>query len=237
MTEPSHRISQPASLLADPTRAAIVLALMDGRSRPAKKLALDAGVKPQTASAHLRKLVAARMLACEARGRFRHFRLSSAEVADAVEALCQLGPDALPGRVLTAAARELRFARCCYDHLAGQLGVALTERLPALGADVFEELGIDLDALRTLRRPLSRCCTDWTEQRPHLGGALGAALLAAYKTRRWLVTVADSRRLEVTPQGRAAFVERFGVDERLFGDPLGPRFRGDDERLVTSLDS
>src|SRR5262245_39649322 len=216
MTQPSNRIAQPASLLADPTRAAIVLALMDGRSRPAKKLALDAGVTPQTASAHLRKLVAARMLACESHGRFRNFRLAGTEVADAVEALCQLGPDALPGRVLTAAARELRFARCCYDHLAGQLGVAITERLPALDAGIFAELDIDLAALSTLRRPLSRCCTDWTEQRPHLGGALGAALLGAYKEKRWLLPVKDSRRLDVTPQGRDAFVERFGVDERLF---------------------
>jgi DNA-binding transcriptional ArsR family regulator len=224
MTEPSHRIAQPASLLADPTRAAIVLALMDGRSRSAKKLALDAGVTPQTASAHLRKLVAARMLAWESRGRFKHFRLAGAEVADAVEALCQLGPDAMPGRVLTAAAREIRFARCCYDHLAGQLGVAVTERLPALGARIFAALDIDLAALETLRRPLSRCCTDWTEQRPHIGGSLGAALLTAYKSRRWLVPVADSRRLEVTPQGRTAFVERLGVDQRLFeGD--GPTSR------------
>jgi len=217
MTEPSHRIAQPASLLADPTRAAIVLALMDGRSRSAKKLALDAGVTPQTASAHLKKLVAARMLAWESRGRFKHFRLAGAEVADAVEALCQLGPDAMPGRVLTAAARELRFARCCYDHLAGQLGVAVTARLPALGEGIFAELDIDVAALSTLRRPLSRCCTDWTEQRPHIGGALGAALLAAYKDRRWVMTVLDSRRLEVTPQGRAAFIERFGLDQRLFG--------------------
>jgi len=224
MTEPSHRIAQPASLLADPTRAAIVLALMDGRSRPAKKLALDAGVTPQTASAHLRKLVAARMLTWESRGRFKHFRLAGAEVADAVEALCQLGPDAMPGRVLPAAARELRFARCCYDHLAGRLGVAITERLPALGAEIFAMLDIDLGALEMLRRPLSRCCTDWTEQRPHLGGALGAALLAGYKARRWLVPVVDSRRLEVTPHGRAAFIERFGVDERLFArQPESPQ--------------
>ena len=216
MTEPSHRIAQPASLLADPTRAAIVLALMDGRSRSAKKLALDAGVTPQTASAHLKKLVASRMLACESHGRFKHFRLSGAEVADAVEALCQLGPDAMPERVLPASARELRFARCCYDHLAGRLGVALTERLPALGGDIFAELDIDLDALEMLRRPLSRCCTDWTEQRPHLGGALGAALLSAYREKRWLLPVKDSRRLEATPRGRTAFTERFGVSGNLF---------------------
>ena len=218
MTQPSSRIAAPASLLADPTRAAIVLALMDGRSRPAKKLALDAGVTPQTASSHLKKLVAANLLAWEASGRFKYFRLAGAEVADAVEALCQIGPDAMPGRTLPAAARELRFARCCYDHLAGRLGVALTERLPSLGDAIFDELGIDLAALQALRRPLSRCCVDWTERRPHVGGSLGAALLRVYKERRWLFAVRESRRLDVTPQGRAMFVERFGVEAALFAD-------------------
>lgn len=213
----SHRIALPAALLADPTRAAIVLALLDGRSRPAKKLALDAGVTPQTASVHLKKLVAGRLLACEASGRFKYFRLAGGEVADAVEALCEIGPDAVPGRPLPAAARELRFARCCYDHLAGCLGVALTERLPRVGEGIFAELGIDVEALRSLPRPLSRCCVDWTERRPHLGGSLGAAMLRAYRERRWLAAVRDSRRLEVTPLGRRAFVERFGVDAALFG--------------------
>ena len=209
-----NRISSPASMLADPTRAAIVLALMDGRSRVAKKLALDAGVTPQTASAHLRKLVAANILACEARGRFKHFRIAGAEVAHAVEALSELG--AAAGRTLPPAAHELRFARCCYDHLAGRLGVAITERLPLLGSGVLAELGIDLDALESQRRPLSRCCVDWTERRPHIAGSLGAALLRAYKDRRWLLAIEESRKLVVTPRGRAMFVERFGVDEALF---------------------
>src|SRR3954467_1816812 len=212
MTEPSHRIAHPASLLADPTRAAIVLALMDGGSRSAQKLALDAGVTPQTASAHLRKLVAARMLAWESRGRFKHFRLSGAEVADAVEALCEIGPDAAPGRVLPAAARELRFARCCYDHLAGQLGVAVTERLLRPGNTALRDLGIDLVALESSRRPLFRCCTDWTERRPHIAGALGAALLRRYKDERWLVTVEDSRKLLLTPSGKSAFSRLFGLE-------------------------
>jgi DNA-binding transcriptional ArsR family regulator len=216
MTHPSQRISLPASLLGDPTRAAIVLALMDGRPRPAKKLALDAGVTPQTASAHLRKLVEARLLAWEGDGRFKYFRLAGAEVADAVEALCEIGPDAMPDRPLSAAAREVRFARCCYDHLAGRLGVAITERLPRLGEAIFMQLGIDLERLQSLRRPLSRCCVDWTERRPHLGGSLGAALLDAYKEKRWLLPVKESRRLAVTPRGRQNFVELFGLDEVFF---------------------
>ena len=186
----------------------MVLALMDGRSRSAKKLAFDAGVTPQTASTHLRKLVAARMLAWEGRGRAKYFRLAGSEVAQAVEAISEIGARPLP-----AAARELRFARCCYDHLAGQLGVALTERLLRPGNTVVADLKIRLE---DSRRPLFRCCTDWTERRPHVAGALGAALLRHYLEQRWLVRVADSRKLVVTPRGKEMFVGVFGIDGVFF---------------------
>ena len=194
-------------MLAEPARAAMVLALMDGRSRCAKKLALDAGVTPQTASAHLRKLVAARILVWEGRGRTKDFRIAGSEVAQAVEALSELGAGPLP-----SAARELRFARCCYDHLAGQLGVSVTEGLLRPGNRVLEKLGIDLAALESSRRPLYRCCTDWTERRPHIAGALGAALLHHYKEQRWLTTVPESRKLVVTPLGSEMFARVFGVE-------------------------
>lgn len=198
-------------MLADPSRAAMVLALMDGRSRSAKKLALDAGVTAQTASSHLRKLVAARMLVWEGRGRTKHFSLAGADVAQAVEALSEIGSRELPG-----AARELRFARCCYDHLAGQLGVAVTERLLRPGNTVLRDLGIDLDALQSSRRPLFRCCTDWTERRPHVAGALGAALLRCYKDERWLVSVQESRKLVVTSAGKSAFGRFFDLAPDFF---------------------
>jgi DNA-binding transcriptional ArsR family regulator len=194
-------------MLADPSRAAMVLALMDGRSRSAKKLALDAGVTAQTASAHLRKLVSAKMLVWQGRGRFKYFRLAGSEVAQAVEALSGIATE----RMLPAAARELRFARCCYDHLAGRLGVALTERLMQPGNTVLRDLGIDLAALESSRRPLFRCCTDWTEQRPHVAGALGAALLRRYLDERWLVAVENSRKLVLTPAGESAFTRFFGL--------------------------
>jgi len=194
-------------MLADSSRAAMVLALMDGRPRSAKKLALDAGITAPTASTHLRKLVAARMLVCEGRGRSKYFSLAGADVAQAVEALSEIGVRELP-----AAARELRFARCCYDHLAGQLGVALTERLLRPGNTLLRDLGIDVEALASSRRPLFRCCTDWTERRPHVAGAVGAALLGHYKNERWLATVKDSRKLVVTPAGRSAFARFFGID-------------------------
>ena len=202
-----RRLASAAAMLADPSRAAIVLALMDGRCRSAKKLALDAGVTPQTASTHLGKLVAARMLVWEGRGRSKYFSLAGADVAQAVEALSEIGIRELP-----AAARELRFARCCYDHLAGKLGVAVTERLLRPANTVLRDLGIDPEALESSRRPLFRCCTDWTERRPHVAGAVGAALLRRYKDERWLAPVADSRKLVVTPAGRSAFARYIGID-------------------------
>jgi DNA-binding transcriptional ArsR family regulator len=206
-----RRIAGAAAMLADPSRAAMVLALMDGRSRSAKSLALDAGVTPQTASAHLRKLVSARMLVWQGRGRTKQFSLAGSEVAQAVEALS--GVDGT--RTLPRGAAALRFARCCYDHLAGQLGVRVTERLLQPGNTILTELRIQVDSLAS-SRPLYRCCTDWTERRPHLAGALGAALLHLYKQQRWLVPVRDSRKLVVTPRGREMFVKLVGLEDALF---------------------
>jgi DNA-binding transcriptional ArsR family regulator len=207
-----RRIATTAAMLADPSRAAMVLALMDGRSRSAKKLALDAGVTPQTATAHLKKLVAANILLWQGSGREKYFRIAGSEVAQAVEALSEIGTGPLP-----AAARELRFARCCYDHLAGQLGVCITEKLLRPGNRALADLGIDLGALETSRRPLFRCCTDWTERRPHVAGALGATLLRHYKHQRWIMPVRDSRKLEVTPLGKEMFIKAIGVEAALFG--------------------
>ena len=207
-----RRIATAAAMLADPSRAAMVLALMDGRSRSAKKLALDAGVTAQTASAHLRKLVDANMLVWQGQGRSKYFRLAGADVAQAVEALSSIEVQ----RALPAAARELRFARCCYDHLAGRLGVALTEHLLRPGNTVLRDLGIELAALENSRRPLFRCCTDWTERRPHVAGALGAALLRRYKDERWLAAVDGSRKLAVTPAGRSAFARFFALAAAFF---------------------
>ena len=200
-------------MLAEPARAAMVLALMDGRARRAKALALDAGVTPQTASVHLKKLVGARILNWQGQGREKHFRIAGREVAQAVEALAEINASPPP------AARELRFARCCYDHLAGTLGVGVTEQLLRPGNTVLRDLGIDSAALASARRPLFRCCTDWTERRPHIAGALGAALLRHYLDNGWLLRVEDSRRLTVAPRGRELFRKVVGVDDALFRSP------------------
>jgi DNA-binding transcriptional ArsR family regulator len=206
-----HRhVAAAAALLADPSRAAMLLALMDGRSHTAKKLALDAGVTAQCASWHLGKLVAARMLVSQARGRSKYFSLAGSEVAQAVEGLSGIAMRPVP-----AAARDLRFARCCYDHLAGRLGVAVTERLLRPGNTILRDLAIDVPQLESSQRPLFRCCVDWTERRPHVAGATGAALLAHYKRDGWLSTVGDSRKLAVTPRGRERFIRVMGIAENL----------------------
>ena len=203
-----RRIAATAALLADPARAAMVLALMDGRSRTAKKLALDAGITPQTASAHLAKLVAAGILTRATRGKFRDFQIAGSGVAQAVEALSAL--EHLP---VPAAARELRFARCCYDHLAGVLGVRITEELMRPGSTALADLGI---VVEDSRRAPYRCCADWTERRPHIAGALGAALLRHYLDNRWLLRVEESRKLVVTHRGREMLQRMFGIEHAFF---------------------
>ena len=164
---------------------------------------------PQTASAHLRKLVAANILTWQGQGqgRSKYFRIAGGEVAQAVEALSGNSIASIP-----PPARELRFARCCYDHLAGQLGVRITERLLRPGNTLLGELGIEPGSLASSGRALFRCCTDWTERRPHVAGTVGAALLRHYLGERWLARVEHSRKLVLTPLGKESFGRLLGTE-------------------------
>lgn len=220
-------IASPAALIGDPTRAAMLQALQDGRAQPASALAWAAGVTAQAASNHLAKLVDGGLLAVEREGRHRYYRLASAEVAHAIEALSVL---AAPVRSLeiprSPKARALRDARCCYGHLAGRLGVKVCEALverdvirPAddklyavtdEGARWFEDLGIAVDALRS-PRGVARQCLDWTERRHHLAGPLGVKLLETMTARGWLALEAKGRAVRVTAEGAQALRERLGV--------------------------
>jgi DNA-binding transcriptional ArsR family regulator len=206
-----------AALLADRTRARILEELLGGVPLPAGALAARAGVAPSTISGHLARLEAAGLVVGERQGRRREIRLAHAGVAEALEALGRLAPPAAPvGLRAVNRQTDLRRARSCYDHLAGTLSLALAESLEARGAldhrdggfavppgadSVYAGLGVDLAALRAVRRPLVRACPDWTERRPHVGGALGAALLTAMLERRWLARRPDSRGLTVTRAG------------------------------------
>jgi DNA-binding transcriptional ArsR family regulator len=210
-------IASLAALLADRTRAAFCLALLDGRAWTATQLARLAGVAPSTATGHLNRLVAGGLLTEERTGRHRHVRLADSGAAEMIEALAARAPKRLvPVRSLTAARqyRALGFARVCYDHLGGALAVAITDAMtertllswesgPALtpaGSAWLRDLGIAQDTT-----PHVRTCLDWTEGRSHLAGAVAAAVFHHALRESWLVPAEGSRVVRLTPTGRAAF--------------------------------
>jgi DNA-binding transcriptional ArsR family regulator len=212
-------VSPIAALLADRTRSAILSSLLDGQSRCAGELALCAGVSPQVASNHLSRLFQGGLLLREAQGRQRSYRLRGQGVAQALEALAALGPSSGVSPAAPAVPEALRFARTCYDHLAGTLGVAVREALTGAGwllaeakgyrtsakADAwFLEMGIAVAELKRGRRPFAKGCLDWSERRPHLAGALGAALLTRWLALGWLVRLPKSRAVRLTLKGRRA---------------------------------
>jgi len=216
-----------ASLVADETRAGFLLALLDGRAWTAGELARHAGVAASTASEHLGKLVAGGLLTEERQGRHRYVRLADARVAQLVEDLAaQVTPStAARPRTLREAGAGSAMARgrTCYDHLAGRLGIAVTDALTGLGllrqdtgfaltdegVNWFDGLGIPL--ARTGRRPLARACLDWTERRPHLAGVAGAALCRHALDANWCVRIGSERAVKVTEQGELMLSELLGI--------------------------
>ncbi|GAB3028168.1 winged helix-turn-helix domain-containing protein [Oleiagrimonas citrea] len=210
-----YQLAEIGSLLADPSRAAILLALADGRARPAGELARMARIAPSTASAHLARLVAGGLLSVLQQGRHRYFRIADDTVAHALETLPLMRP--MPRDVpVPASQRPLQEARTCYRHLAGRLGVALHDRLRECAWIELGERAVHLSTsglraltdagLLTTEDSLSlagRQCLDWTERRFHLGGPLGVMLTARMRQRDWLRPCNGSRALRLTPTGRA----------------------------------
>lgn len=216
-----HDLGSIASLIGDPIRANILWALLDGRAYTASELAVTVDTSPQNLSMHLSKLIKADLLSVEIQGRHRYYAFSRPEVAYAVESLAGL----LPPKPKEAAVKEdppIRTCRTCYDHLAGKVGVALTEGLvkqrllerdggdfnpTPKGIRWFQDMGIDCAVLKEQRRSFARVCLDWTERRPHLAGSLGAAILQKMLDENWLRRMANTRAVLVTPKGRKALSE------------------------------
>lgn len=227
MDEPD--VARVAQLLADPARARILRALLDGTMRPAGELAFAAQISAQSASAHLAKLTRGGLLAQQAQGRHRYFRLASPQVADAVEMLGSLGAACAPRKVRPPAipkATPVQFlrARTCYDHLAGEMAVQVCSsmlkagwllahgrdfRLTVVGEERLAALRVDVSALRLSHRAFARACIDLTQRQPHIGGALGAALLQVYLERGWVQRIPRSRAVGITPRGVDAFARLF----------------------------
>jgi DNA-binding transcriptional ArsR family regulator len=204
----SASFSFTASLIADPARAAILMTLLDGRALPAGELAYASNVTPQTASSHLAKLLAGGLLAVETEGRHRYYRLAGSHVAQALEQLAAIrSPAPVRRRALSPQARELRFCRCCYDHLADK-----QFEVTPVGAEWFATIGLDVDALKPTRRGLARQCLDWTERTHHLAGPLGIGLLRVMCANGWLRRAKHSRAVRVLPKGWRELKRHLDVD-------------------------
>jgi DNA-binding transcriptional ArsR family regulator len=225
---PDAAVSGIAAAIGEPARARILYCLMDGHARTSTELAIVAEVSPSTASAHLNRLKQEHLVKALVQGKHRFYSLDGPDVASVLEVLSVLAGVSRRKFVPTTPSR-LREARTCYDHLAGRMGVSLHDRFKVLGwlsagsdgddayditrdgALACEALGIDIEETRTLRRRFAYACLDWSERRPHVGGALGAALLNVALKRKWVVRDLDSRALGVTSLGRREMLTRFGL--------------------------
>lgn len=221
-------MAEIAALLGETSRATILASMMDGRFHTASELAYMAAIKPQTASFHLAKLVEGKLIKVEKQGRHRYFQLAGEDIAQFLESFLAISP---PPEVRSlkqsSQIKLLQDARTCYDHLAGKLGVQLTESmlnagyltlegkqfvLTDEGILFFTTFGINLTALKRKRRSFSHACLDWSERRYHLAGALGCELLNQFFNLGWLLRVPSIRAIKVTEKGKIGFKEVFHLD-------------------------
>jgi len=215
------------ALIGAPARAAILTILYDGRAMTATELAYASGVAAATASEHLAKLTQASLLVCETHGRHRYYKIASSTVADILEPLIHLTPSKpAPMRAPSKDFIALKDARLCYDHFAGSLGVMITDALinknvleadgrdfilTEPGSAFLVSMGVDVVAARSKRRIFARRCLDWSERRPHLAGALGAAIADTAFQQEWVIRTAKRRQVTITEKGIAVFKERLGI--------------------------
>jgi DNA-binding transcriptional ArsR family regulator len=223
-------VSRIAAAVGEPARVRILHSLVDGHARTSTELAMVAEVSPSTASAHLNRLKAERLIEVFKQGKHHYYSLAGRDVARALEALNIIA--GRPGeRFVHRTPSGLLLARTCYDHIAGKLGVLLHDcfkqnrwlladrngnrnayGITPAGSKALTALGIDLQGVWTMRRKIAYPCLDWSERRPHIGGALGAVLLKLTLKKRWLVQDLDSRALSVTRLGRREMQSRFGFE-------------------------
>jgi DNA-binding transcriptional ArsR family regulator len=224
-------ISKIAAAIGEPARARMLYCLMDSRARTSTELSVVAEVSPSTASVHLNRLKTAHLVKVLVQGKHRFYSLEGPDVANVLECLSVLARAGGPrAKFVPSTPSGLRAARTCYDHMAGATGVSLHDRFKSLGwlsevpngsdngydvtlkgKSAFEALGIDVEATKRFRRRFACACMDWSERRPHVGGALGAALLTIALKRKWVVQDLESRALGVTSIGRREMLTRFGL--------------------------
>jgi DNA-binding transcriptional ArsR family regulator len=225
--DPDLIISGIAAAIGEPARVRILNCLCDGHARTSTELAVVAEVSPSTASVHLTRLKENHLVKVLAQGRHRYYSLSGPNVNMVLEAL-NVTAGGSRDKFIPNTPNRLRAARRCYDHIAGTMGVLLHNRFTTMGwlasveggtgydvtvdgAKGFTMLGIDIEAAQTMRRRLAYACLDWSERQPHIGGALGAALLKTVIRRKWVVQDLDSRALSITRLGRREMLAQFGL--------------------------
>jgi DNA-binding transcriptional ArsR family regulator len=227
MTMADVDLARVGALIGDRRRAGMLLALLGGQELTAGELAARVGASSSLASAHLTRLLEGGLVCAERAGRTRRYRIADPEVAEALEALGQLAPPRFAGSLREVReGNALRRARTCYDHLAGELGVGLTDALvrqgvlsgadgcfslTGPGAQRLHALGVDVASARSSRRVFARQCVDWTERRPHLAGALGAALAKRLFELDWIERLPGGRALRLTEQGAGELRARFAL--------------------------
>lgn len=230
-------ISFISSLIGDAARARMLTALMGGKALTATELALEADITAQTASSHLAKLVDGQLLIVRKQGRHKYFQLHRQDIAQLIEQLLNVTASTNHPKAVTGPAdQRLKRARVCYDHLAGEFGVALYNALTLNGHIIdrgcdtvltpqghafFHNIGVDLNALSKNKRPTCKSCLDWSERRNHLAGSLGHWILEDLLTQKWAVRDLDSRALTFSQKGLALFAKKYRIDA--LSQPEKPR--------------
>jgi len=218
-------IANIAAAIGEPARVRMLYCLLDGRARTATELAVVSGIVPSTASAHLNRLMKERLIKVLIQGKHHYYSLFDSDVADVLEKLSVLG--GVSGNFVPNTPAELRNARTCYDHIAGRIGVALHDcfkirrwliadanngyELTSKAKTELQTLGVDVEDLRSQRRKFAYPCVDWSERQPHIGGALGAAILKIALKKKWMIQAFDSRALNVTRIGKRELQMWFGL--------------------------
>jgi DNA-binding transcriptional ArsR family regulator len=223
-----NKFKQIASLIGDPTRATIMWTLLDGKAFTATELAIVAETSPQNISMHLTKLIQADLLCVESQGRHKYYKFARKEIAYAIEAMANLIPQSTNKNELHKESNSaIKHCRTCYDHLAGKVGVAITDsflqqkiiidndnvfEVSNKGHKWFSELEIDIDELKQQRRSFLRPCLDWSERRHHIAGSLAAALLDKMLLVDWIRRTKNSRAIIITSKGQRAFYDHFKLN-------------------------
>ncbi|SEW07228.1 DNA-binding transcriptional regulator, ArsR family [Chitinophaga sp. YR573] len=211
------RFKEIAALIGDPTRATIMWVLLDGKAFTATELAIAADTSPQNISMHLNKLVQAELLCVESQGRHKYYKFSSKDIAYAIEGLANIIP---PVTTKKNPDSPVTYCRTCYDHLAGKVGVMITDSLiqqkiivdfevSKKGEKWFAEQGLDINELKQQRRSFLRSCLDWSERRPHIAGSLATALLDKMLEEDWVRRTKNSRAIVITSKGQKNLYHHF----------------------------